>query len=165
MKNMNNKLTIILVVAFVLLLSGGVYYSFSPKAPSNPASARSASVSNSPGSYYPNAASGDDNNKNQGNGNGASQNTSQNVIVYSDSGFSPKGITVKLGDTVVFKNESSRGMWVASAPHPTHTDYPEFDAKKAYNNGEAYSFTFQKVGTWKFHNHLNPSDFGSVTVQ
>ena len=87
------------------------------------------------------------------------------VVVYTDSGFSPKTVAVKLGDTVAFQNESSGDLWVASAPHPVHTDYPEFDAKKAYKKGEIYSFTFEKAGTWKFHNHLKPMDFGSVTVE
>ncbi|OGI29268.1 MAG: hypothetical protein A2288_00610 [Candidatus Moranbacteria bacterium RIFOXYA12_FULL_44_15] len=87
------------------------------------------------------------------------------VVAYTDAGFSPKTVTVKVGDTVMFRNDSSGGMWVASAPHPVHTDYPEFDAKKSYVKGEAYSFTFEKSGTWKFHNHLKSTDFGSVTVE
>lgn len=88
-----------------------------------------------------------------------------NEIVYTDSGFSPSAVNVKVGDTVTFKNQSSGGMWVASAPHPTHTDYPEFDAKKMYNQGESYSFMFTKQGNWKFHNHLGPTKFGAVNVQ
>lgn len=86
-------------------------------------------------------------------------------IEYTDSGFSPQSVTIKIGETVKFTNNSSGEMWVASAPHPTHTDYPEFDAKKAYNRGESYFFTFEKKGTWKFHNHADPTKFGSVTVQ
>lgn len=87
------------------------------------------------------------------------------IVTYTDSGFSPNNLTVKNGQTVTFKNESSSEMWVASAPHPTHTDYPEFDAKKSYANGQSYTFTFTKAGTWKYHNHKNPSKFGSVTVE
>jgi plastocyanin len=87
------------------------------------------------------------------------------MITYTDTGFSPSSLTIKNGQTVAFKNESAGDMWVASAPHPTHTDYPEFDAKKAYKSGESYSFTFNKVGTWKFHNHAKPTNFGSVTVE
>lgn len=87
------------------------------------------------------------------------------IITYTDSGFSPSSLAIKNGQTVTFKNESTGDMWVASAPHPAHTDYPEFDAKKAYKNSESYSFTFTKVGTWKFHNHTKPSNFGSITVE
>lgn len=87
------------------------------------------------------------------------------TITYTDSGFSPKSITVKLGDTVKFMNNSSKMMWVASAPHPTHTNYPAFDAKKGSAAGESYSFTFDKAGTHNYHNHLNPTDFGTVVVE
>jgi len=87
------------------------------------------------------------------------------AVTYSDSGFSPAAITVKAGNTVIFKNQSSRNMWVASDPHPIHTDYPEFDAKKGIAMGESYSFTFTKTGTWKYHNHLKSSDTGTVIVE
>src|ERR1051326_866180 len=51
-------------------------------------------------------------------------------VDYTSSGFSPSTLTVKAGDTVVFKNKSSSAFWPASDPHPTHTDYPGFDAKQ-----------------------------------
>jgi plastocyanin len=86
-------------------------------------------------------------------------------VSYDGSSFSPAAIDVKLGDTVTFTNNSSAGMWVASAPHPTHTDYPAFDAKKSYKTGESFSFTFDKVGSWKYHNHFSPSASGLVVVK
>ena len=88
------------------------------------------------------------------------------TVTYTDTGFSPKSITVKLGDTVTFMNNSSKMMWVASAPHPTHTNYPEFDPKKGSTAGESYSFTFDdKAGSFNYHNHLNPTDFGTIVVE
>lgn len=147
---MSDKYLKVSIAVAVLIVAGGVYYSVSSRKSSGYSSVNSNSTINA---------------KTSSNTNSTDQNTNQNVISYTDSGFSPKSITVKSGDTVVFKNESSRGMWVASAPHPMHTDYPEFDAKKVYAKEEMYSFTFQKVGAWKFHNHVNPMDFGSVTVE
>lgn len=88
-----------------------------------------------------------------------------NAVSYSGSAFAPASVEVKVGDTVTFVNNGTAGMWVASAPHPTHTDYPEFDAKKEYTPGESYQFTFTKAGTWKYHNHKNPSAFGTVVVK
>ena len=87
------------------------------------------------------------------------------VVTYTSSGFTPSTLTVPSGTTVQFVNGSSNSMWVASDPHPTHTDYPGFDAKKSYTSGETYSFTFTKTGSWGFHNHLNPSDTGRIIVQ
>lgn len=102
------------------------------------------------------------------------------VITYTDSGFSPKTFTVKEGTTVRFVNNSSHGMWVAVGNHPTHTLYDgttetshcsngtdttgTFDECKAVNPGTVYSFTFQKAGTFPFHNHVQSSDTGTVTV-
>ena len=56
-------------------------------------------------------------------------------------------------------------MWVASAPHPTHTNYPGFDAKQGVASGEKYSFTFDKAGSWNYHDHLIPSNFGTIVVE
>ncbi len=87
------------------------------------------------------------------------------TVKLTTTGFLPSKLTVTLGDTVEWINESSKDMWVASAPHPSHTDYPEFDQLKGVPNGGLYSFTFTKPGIWKYHNHLNPSIFGSIEVK
>lgn len=93
------------------------------------------------------------------------QPKTQAEVIYNASGFNPKTLTIKAGETVVFKNNSSKDFWPASAVHPTHAIYPEFDAKKAIEAGGTYSFTFTRVGSWKYHNHLNPADTGTITVQ
>ncbi|MBI5614055.1 cupredoxin domain-containing protein [Candidatus Gottesmanbacteria bacterium] len=95
---------------------------------------------------------------------GGTSLSERSSVQYTDAGFAPKALTVKKGTTVTFTNKSSRSMWVASAPHPSHTILPEFDELIGVANGQTYTFTFEKVGTWKYHNHLNPSDFGSVAV-
>src|SRR3989344_769683 len=84
------------------------------------------------------------------------------TIAYTDTGFSPQSITVKPGTTVTFFNQSSTDMWVASDVHPTHLELPEFDQLKGEAPGTTYSFTFEDVGTWGFHDHLNFKAVGSV---
>ncbi len=86
------------------------------------------------------------------------------LVTYTDSGFAPNTITIKKGDTVKFLNQSSRKMWVASDPHPTHTNYPEFDEKTAVANGGSYQFTFTKIGSWGYHNHFSSRDIGRIIV-
>src|SRR3989344_4608585 len=39
----------------------------------------------------------------------------ENLITYSDTGFAPSTLTVKVGDTVTWKNEGEKSMWPASA--------------------------------------------------
>jgi plastocyanin len=86
------------------------------------------------------------------------------TITYTDKGFQPSFLSVRAGDVVKFRNQSPIGMWVASNPHPTHTDYIEFDAGNSVNANGEYSFTFNRVGVWGFHNHLNPNHQAVISV-
>src|SRR3989344_4244411 len=97
------------------------------------------------------------------------------TITYDGSSFSPSSVTIKKGGTVAWNNESTSEMWVASAQHPNHTMYSGTSrtahcpdtSKTAFDQcagGNNYTFQFDKVGTWKYHDHLNASVFGSVTV-
>ncbi len=85
-------------------------------------------------------------------------------IVYDGSTFSPASVDIKVGDIVVFRNKGTSSFWPASAPHPTHTNYPEFDAGKAIASGGKWQFQFGKTGSWKYHDHLNPNATGVVNV-
>lgn len=86
------------------------------------------------------------------------------TVTYGADGFSPKSITVKKGSTVRWTNQSQSGMWVASAVHPTHQLLPGFDQLKSVGSGGTYEYTFTKVGTWKYHNHVQAADTGTVVV-
>lgn len=85
-------------------------------------------------------------------------------VSMTDAAYAPAALTIKKGDTVKFTNNGTKLNWPASAPHPTHTDYPEFDPKVGVAVGQSWSFTFTKTGTWRYHDHLNPTRFGSVVV-
>jgi len=85
-------------------------------------------------------------------------------ISMTSSGFSPATLTVTKGTKVTFKNNDTKSRWPASDPHPTHTDLAGFDAGRVIDPGSSYVYTFDKVGTWGFHDHLNPFYRGSVTV-
>ncbi|MBI3385226.1 hypothetical protein HY030_03495 [Candidatus Gottesmanbacteria bacterium] len=86
------------------------------------------------------------------------------IVKMTASGFVPSKVTVKLGTSVKFVNVDTVDHWPASAIHPTHQLLPGFDALMGIKPGESYSFTFEKVGIWKYHDHLNPSMMGSVEV-
>jgi plastocyanin len=87
------------------------------------------------------------------------------TVTYTGGSFSPNPITIKKGYTVMFVNKGDYQMWIASDPHPSHTNNPGFDEKGAVGKDGSYSFTFTKVGTWGYHNHLNHSQTGTVIVQ
>ncbi len=86
------------------------------------------------------------------------------VISMTDDGFTPSQLSITVGDTVRFMNNGALPHWPASAPHPTHTNYPEFDPRRGIAPGQSWTFTFTKSGAWGFHDHLNASHFGKVTV-
>lgn len=87
------------------------------------------------------------------------------IISYTDNGFTPSTVTVSSGTTVVFENNSSQSMRVASDPHPVHTALPEFDARQGVAFDQSYDFTFTQEGSWGFHNHLAPQHGGTVIVE
>ena len=86
------------------------------------------------------------------------------TIVYTNEGYFPNELKVKKGETVKFVNMSDRMVWTASDEHPAHTIYPEFDQKTVAGRGNEYTFKFDRVGTWGFHNHANASQIGKVIV-
>lgn len=85
--------------------------------------------------------------------------------------YLPPHRNIRLGDTIRFvnKDDKNRDMWPASTKHSNnlneaHNDYPGFDAKRAIAPGGTYSFTFTKLGSWDYHDHLKPSCGGTITV-
>lgn len=86
------------------------------------------------------------------------------VIELTDAGFIPNTITIKQGTTVVFRTKLGKYFWPASNPHPVHDGYPEFDPKRSLGPSDLWSFRFNKVGTWGYHDHLAPNITGSITV-
>jgi len=110
--------------------------------------------------------------------NSGESTSSGNVVTYTDNGFSPDQIEINAGDVVTFENRSTRDMWPASAIHPTHTVYPGsnigkcgtsesgniFDSCGGIAPGGSYSFTFDEIGTWGYHDHLNANQTGKIVV-
>ncbi|HEY7537328.1 MAG TPA: hypothetical protein VH721_05025 [Gaiellaceae bacterium] len=88
-----------------------------------------------------------------------------NVVHMRATSFEPQTLTIKAGETVEFRNESGDDKWPASDVHPTHELYPGFDAQRPILDGESYEFTFDRVGSWGYHDHLNPATHGTIVVE
>lgn len=103
----------------------------------------------------------------------------EHKIIYSNNAFEPSTLVIKKGDKVTFYNISGDFVWPASALHPTHKNYPGsgiekcgtaeqgkiFDACHKIPPGEDWSFVFNEVGSWAYHNHLQASENGVVIVE
>lgn len=85
-------------------------------------------------------------------------------ITYTDNGFSPNKITVKAGTKVTIKNDSGMALQFDSDPHPAHTDNTELNVDTVQQGG-SQTFTVVRKGTFGYHNHLNPSDEGTIVVE
>lgn len=94
----------------------------------------------------------------------SSATVSQDAVTLTANGFSPASITVKAGTKVTWNNQSGAGAIVNSDPHPIHTAYPPLNLG-SFKDGGTLSLTFDKSGTYGYHNHLNPSQTGTVIVQ
>lgn len=104
---------------------------------------------------------------------------SEIVVEMSSSGFSPESVEINKGDSVTFTNVGAVGIWPASDIHPTHKSYPGsdiskcssaekdliFDACKLIVPGESYTFTFNEIGTWNYHDHSRASRKGTIIVK
>lgn len=113
-----------------------------------------------------------------------------NVIEITSSGFNPGTLTISKGETVTFINKDTEEHWPASAKHPTHTVYSgasydepgsyqgslackgegesktgAFDACRGLASGEIWSFTFNEIGSWGYHDHLDSSLWGKIIVE
>ena len=98
------------------------------------------------------------------------------TVEITSNGYEPKAVTISVGGTVNWINKEDANHWPATNAHPTHTLYPGsditkcpsneiFDACKSLKKGDTYSFIFTEKGSWKYHDHVNPSLGGVVTVE
>lgn len=94
----------------------------------------------------------------------SSTTISQDTVTLTADGFSPATLTVKAGTKVTWTNQSGASATVNSDPHPIHTDYAPLNLG-SFIDGEILSLTFDKTGTYGYHNHLNPSQSGTIIVQ
>lgn len=94
----------------------------------------------------------------------AVEQTGEKMVNLTKAGFEPGTITIKVGTKVTWVNKSGETATVNSDPHPTHTLWP-FLNLGSFDDGASVSVIFDKAGTYTYHNHLNPSETGTVVVQ
>lgn len=85
-------------------------------------------------------------------------------VILGNSGFVPKDITVKAGTTVAWINKSGKTATVNSDNHPAHLLYPFLNLGE-FPNSSSLQAAFDKAGKYNYHNHLNPSETGTITVE
>lgn len=87
------------------------------------------------------------------------------VILLKKGSYEPPSLSIPKDTVVIFKNDDNKPHWPASDFHPTHGIYPSFDPRKPVEPGGSWSFTFDKLGKWKYHDHLSPEIKGFIEVK
>lgn len=95
---------------------------------------------------------------NNSTGNTSNSSTNMpNMVTIQNFAFNPATTTVKAGTKVTWTNEDS-------TTHHVVSDNGVFDSG-ALNNGQSYSFTFNKTGSYPYHCSIHPSMTGNIVVQ
>ncbi|MDO8621476.1 MAG: cupredoxin domain-containing protein [Candidatus Levybacteria bacterium] len=92
------------------------------------------------------------------------QKQSEAIVTVTTSGFVPQTLTIKAGTKVVWMNKSGTTVTVNSAVHPTHLAYPPLNLGE-FGDGSSVQLGFDKPGTYSYHDHLNPSQTGTIVVE
>lgn len=166
---MNKTLTIAIVA--VIIIGGYFVYGYL-----YPAGISYAPQTNEPGVYTPPGYTQSSSVSQPATSTPPSASAKTWNIDCKNGAFVPSQVSIKKSDTVTWTNVNCSSVWPASGVHPTHNVYPQhtgacaliggsdFDACHDLKVGESWSFRFDYVGAWKFHDHLHPQNNGTVNV-
>ncbi len=86
------------------------------------------------------------------------------TVKLNKSGFNPSNIEASIGTRVIFLNQSGNLATVNSDDHPTHIKFPILNLGE-FGNESSVQVVFDKAGTYNYHNHLNPSQKGTIIIK
>jgi len=94
------------------------------------------------------------------------ENKTTHKVIAKGVIFSPKNITINVGDTVEWINEEGYHNVNGKKSHPRNKNNPTSFGNKV-GSGWTYKFTFTKPGTYKYHcdPHLSADMVGTVKVK
>lgn len=93
--------------------------------------------------------------------------TAENAYVtMTANGFSPETIQIKKGQTVEWTNNDTAPHQIGADPYPSHSSLPGFFSERPVAQGETYTYTFEKTGTFTYHDNTKPDSYrGTVIVE
>lgn len=86
------------------------------------------------------------------------------LITYTDEGFVPDTYIAGVNAKLTVQNDSTSDLDFESNDHPTHTKNTELNVG-VVKPGENKTVTLTEKGEWGFHNHLNSTHTGTITVE
>jgi len=87
------------------------------------------------------------------------------AVTITKDGFVPATIQVKKGTAVTWANTDGATHQVVTDPHPGHSNLKDLDSDPL-GQGDSFTFSFEKTGTYGYHDETNPLKFkGTVIVK
>ena len=142
---MRNAIAIIVVL--IILVGGGIFIA-------NHGSNKNSNTGTSKQTSSQSSTSSNNSDQNSA----STQPTATDKVSISGFAFSPADITVKVGTTVTWTNQDSVAHTVVE------TDGQNGPKSGDLNQGQSYTFTFMKAGTFKYNCSIHPNMTGMVTV-
>lgn len=87
-----------------------------------------------------------------------------NTVWIIDGNFNPSVITISAGESITWVNKDDLIRQVASDPHPSHSALPGLESEELAV-GDEYAYTFDEIGEWFYHDHMNPISKGTIIVE
>lgn len=95
---------------------------------------------------------------------GAQAETSAANVQIGDTAFTPGTVRIKQGQSVTWTNTDTRLHQVAADPYPSHSKLPSLFSEESLATNESYTFTFDKAGTYTYHDPLNPTTLKATVI-
>ncbi|PIZ97377.1 MAG: hypothetical protein COX79_02475 [Candidatus Levybacteria bacterium CG_4_10_14_0_2_um_filter_36_16] len=87
------------------------------------------------------------------------------TIMVTIHGFVPDTLRIKKGTSINFANFADTAVDIESADHPTHKLYPQLNIGTIEASDTTDPLLYDKLGTYKYHNHLKPEQTGTIIVE
>jgi plastocyanin len=138
-----NRIIAIVAAVIVVLLAGWYLLAHSKSSTSNDTASMTMSPATSPSGQSTTSAS---------------PAAATNAVTIQNFAFSPATLAVKTGTTVTWTNRDSANHTV------TENDSQPGPSSGSLSNGQTYSYTFSKAGTYKYFCSIHPNMTATVTV-
>lgn len=98
------------------------------------------------------------------NGSGKAVALSENVaeVAIGTNGYAPATVKVKVGQQVTWTNQTANPVQLSADP----SALPGFDTVEPLDQGDSYTYIFDKAGTYRYYDATDPTKFvGVITVE
>lgn len=117
----------------------------------------------------PSGGSGSGGSGGDGGSGGSTGPSGATITIGANGAVSPATVSISVGQSVTFVNNSTRTRNVSSDPHPAHTDCQQVNAVNLLAPGQTkLTNAFTTARTCGFHDHDDPDNAGlkgSITIR